>query len=584
MADFRKKLFGLASVATMFSGMAYGQYCNGGTVTLATVGGASFIRQEGQTELLPPMTFTCTTASVAGSVANLSVYLSPAVSITSKAVTASTVEASATPTGGATVQGTVIGSAVTFSNIILPAGTMVITIANIRVNASAIPVGAAGSLPSPISAQAFVSGTLVTPGPSNAPSVAFTFAGLGANSGKVYKDSTEASTSITNSFGVCGNINTGGAASATAGLISVGGTGLTVAINEGFQNAFKTVAEEVGNGPGAVAPNSGTRIKLVFNNVPSGLNIYMPQVWQGSQTAGGPVLTASLGVVGQITLVANETGPSGAGNATIAATTPSAFVGVTVTTTTLPITVPPTTATTAVPLVLLTVSGGTASAVYEITSDNPTANDYFAVPVYLQAATNTVVPGAAMTITTGLAPQPATAASIVPSFSSTAASIVTTSTIAFNACSTTLLFPFVTNVNGYETGIAISNTSKDTFGTKTQSGTCTLNFFASGVTGATNPTAVTAPNLAEGANQPYLAGETYAFTLTQALGINAANPATFQGYVIAACNFSLAHGFGYILGGLQPGNPINNTNTTMGYLALVLNRGAVSPINDFLGF
>jgi len=128
-------------------------------------------------------------------------------------------------------------------------------------------------------------------------------------------------------------------------------------------------------------------------------------------------------------------------------------------------------------------------------------------------------------------------------------------------------------VNGFETGIAISNTSKDPFKTATQSGICTLNFFQSGVSGATNPTAVTAPNLAEGANQPYLAGETYAFTLTQALGVNAANPATFQGYVIAQCQFSFGHGFGYILGGLQPGMFINPNNTAMGYLALVLARG-----------
>ena len=85
-----------------------------------------------------------------------------------------------------------------------------------------------------------------------------------------------------------------------------------------------------------------------------------------------------------------------------------------------------------------------------------------------------------------------------------------------------------------------------------------------------------APNLAEGANQPFLAGETYAFTLTQSLGVSATNPATFQGYVIAQCNFVDAHAFAYILGGLQPGMFVNPNNTAMGYLALVLSRGGGS--------
>jgi len=563
MADFRKKLFGLTCAVTMFTGMAYGQFCNTGTVTLSPTGGASFIRQEGMTELLPALTFTCTTGSTATSVANLSIYMSPAVQITSAAVGSGKVEASATA-GGNVVSGTVIGSSISFTGITFPAvGTTTITISNLRVNSSALPSGGAGSLPTPISAQAFVSGTGVTPGPSNAPNVAYAFAGLGANSGKIYTTAAETSTSITTGFGVCGNINaTSGTGSATPWLTNgPGGSAAWLAINEGFQNAFKVQGEEAGNGPGAVAPNSGTRFKVVFNNVAGGLNIFLPQVVQGSATAGGATIAAGAGVP-QITLVANETAPSGAANVTTVATSPASV--------------------NTLGLVQLTVSGGSATGIYEITGDNPAALDYFAIPIFLQAATNTVTPGPAMTVTTGLAPQ--SSVGFNPSFSATASSIVTTSTLTFNACSTVLLFPFVTNVNGFETGIAISNTTKDPFGVKAQSGTCSLNFFASGVSGATNPTAVTAPNLAEGANQPYLAGETYAFTLTQALGVNAANPATFQGYVIANCNFSLAHGFGYILGGLAPGMPVNPNNTAMGYLAVVLARGSVTATPDFLGF
>ena len=42
------------------------------------------------------------------------------------------------------------------------------------------------------------------------------------------------------------------------------------------------------------------------------------------------------------------------------------------------------------------------------------------------------------------------------------------------AATTNLLFPYVTNANGFDTGIAISNTSADPFSTATGSGTCTL--------------------------------------------------------------------------------------------------------------
>jgi hypothetical protein len=302
----------------------------------------------------------------------------------------------------------------------------------------------------------------------------------------------------------------------------------------------------------------------VFASIAPGVTIYTPQ------TVNTTGLGASSSVVGDgavLTAVSNETASSSTGLPTTTAVT--GFIGT--------------------PLVAATVSGTTATAIYEVSVDALNGIDNFSIPVILQIPSNTVSPtSTALTVTTSLAPQPATAASIIPSFTATAPSYVTTNVDTFSACSTTMLFPFVTNANGFETGIAIANTSKDPFGGKlggatSQSGTCTLNFYQSGVSGATNPTAVTAPNLTEGANQPYLAGEDYAFTLTQALAVNSANPATFQGYIIAQCNFTFAHSFVYILGGLQPGMFVNPNNTAMGYLGIVINRGAVSGSADSIG-
>jgi hypothetical protein len=91
------------------------------------------------------------------------------------------------------------------------------------------------------------------------------------------------------------------------------------------------------------------------------------------------------------------------------------------------------------------------------------------------------------------------------------------------ASTTNLLFPFVVNANGFDTGIAISNTSADPFSTATGSGTCTLSIYSTGVT----PVTFTTPTIAPGT------------TFTTVLSTIAAGT---QGYIFAACNFSFAHG------------------------------------------
>ena len=128
--------------------------------------------------------------------------------------------------------------------------------------------------------------------------------------------------------------------------------------------------------------------------------------------------------------------------------------------------------------------------------------------------------------------------------------------ISWNAASpqtagtTNLLFPYVTTATGFETGIAISNTSQDPFGTATQSGTCTVSFFQAGLTG-TNPPNMTTPNIA--------AGTTFTFLASAA---NAAGP-NFTGYIIAACNFSFAHAYAAV-------TDVGAKGLFSSYLALVI--------------
>jgi len=118
------------------------------------------------------------------------------------------------------------------------------------------------------------------------------------------------------------------------------------------------------------------------------------------------------------------------------------------------------------------------------------------------------------------------------------------------ATKTRLIFPFVTNINGFDTGLAISNTTSDPFGTTPVAGTCTLNFF-----GSAAPPAFTTPSIA--------AGTTYAnLASTIAPG--------FQGYMIATCNFPFAHGFAFI-------SDVGARNLAMGYLPTNVCSPRVAP-------
>jgi hypothetical protein len=579
MADFRTKLLGLAGAAIVFSGMAFGQVCSTGTASSAPVltsAGTNNIRSEGLTELLPVITVTCANAGAIPTASfNLLVQvpglpITSAVTNTSTGITEIALNAVSGGAIASTVFGTISNGVVTFSNVsvtgLANAVNLVLSVSNVRVNASSLT--SSGAFPTSVSAVSFVSGiTNTTSGTSNSLIVAYALSALTPAS-KVYSGVTYGNTNLAThptALTGSGNITTNSAGAVTSspsyavcasnntGSSSNVGPAFYVAVIEAFNGAFKNRSDETGGGAGAAVAASGTRIKLVFNNVPAGVALYVPTT---ALTFTTTAATAASSLVATLT-----TSETGAFTAASTVTSPSPVSG----------------------LSQLIVNGTSASAIYEITADNTTAVDELVIPVSLVSSSNGLtnyLTNPTMTVTTSLAPQLATA-SQVPSFATTASDIATANTVTFTSCVTNLLFPFVTNANGFETGIAISNTTKDPFKTAAQSGTCTLNYYQSGVSGATNPTAVTAPNLAEGANQPYLSGESYAFTLTQSLAVNASNPATFQGYIIAQCNFVDAHAFAYILGGLQPGMFVNPTNTAMGYLALVLNsRSQVGAVDS----
>jgi hypothetical protein len=94
------------------------------------------------------------------------------------------------------------------------------------------------------------------------------------------------------------------------------------------------------------------------------------------------------------------------------------------------------------------------------------------------------------------------------------------------------------------------NTTSDPFGTKPQAGTCALNFY-----GQNAPPLYTTASIPSGNNT---ASSTYAF-LASSIAPN------FQGYVIAVCQFQLAHGYAFI-------SDLGAQKLAEGYLALILNN------------
>ena len=120
-----------------------------------------------------------------------------------------------------------------------------------------------------------------------------------------------------------------------------------------------------------------------------------------------------------------------------------------------------------------------------------------------------------------------------------AKSAKTAAIIEVDDCATTLLFPHVFHQSGFDTGIAISNTSPE-------SGSCTINYH-----GAGGPDPHESPLIAGGGQ--------LIFTLSSTVDTTG-----FQGYLVAVCDFRKAYGFALILDGF---GEIYST-LGLGYLAV----------------
>jgi hypothetical protein len=271
----------------------------------------------------------------------------------------------------------------------------------------------------------------------------------------------------------------------------------------------------------------GTRLRATFRNIPTGVTVYV------ATESSSPVTPVGSGPAA--VLVANDTTVNAAINTPFKLTKTDTIGGTNA-------------------YNVLVDSTGTAVATWEVLVANPLAVENYEFKIFFgfsaNPASNSPAQGVQGTVAGAFAPTSTTSSA---SSSAPIPRFVDLSTpknvIIVNICRTSLLYPFVTAADGFDTGLSIANTTSDGGTTTPQAGTCTLNFF-----GDNAPSAFTTPN-------PVAGGTVY-------VNVASAIAPGFRGYMIARCNFQYAHGFAFV----QSTVGYTPSTAAMGYLALVLTR------------
>jgi len=541
MADFRKMLFVLAGLLILI-GSASAQTLS----CTAFVANQPTLRQEGITEPAGDILITCTATSLpltgaAAGPQTLSLFVSAP--ITSRQLfSGTTVPAIGAPTEAALLvndnittgevngaspptQGFLQNGALVFSGFKLPTSSpnniFTIRVTNVRVNANSVAAGQ------------FVTGTaLATFGLQNQSNLVLGAVQLSlatavssvTNFAQCNSTST-AGTTITTQFTVRALVNTAFKAPASIPENSTPGrwyqnnvntesqtvlSGVTVTNSTASQPNPGTFINQIsGTTPGL--GDSATRIRVNFSGIPAGVTLSVPVTIGSGATLAAATSTGDLGAFS----LASGTS--------------------------------------------ISLTSATGSVTYQVIAQQAGAIDTFTIPVTI---TYTYVPPSTPNVGTILAsatyaPTSAEVTTLNPTFGvprfADTSSLVSLATIS--ACQTDLLFTFMTNQAGFDTGFEIANTSTDPFATPAQNGTCTLNWYG---TGPAAGTATTTPSIASGSYYVNLVS-------TAAAG--------FQGYMIAQCNFQFGHGFAFITDGYgQPGRGLSQ-----GYLASIIPTPALTP-------
>ena len=297
-------------------------------------------------------------------------------------------------------------------------------------------------------------------------------------------------------------------------------------VKEGFNGAFK--ADELLGVGDDDQDGTGTRIMLSFADVPSGVNVYL--------RPGDANNDGTMDETNGLRCDEDAGGDSGGMLALQLLSGRDSNTGATADNNN---------------YVKVDLSGGAGSAVYRVTAADDARTENCDIPIFYQRAAGAADVGTG-TVSASFAPVSTSydalvAASQVPRFVMTGSAM---NMITISECSTTLLFPFVTNQANFDTGIVIANTSMDPMDTSESNGTCEIHYYGMMGDGEAAPSPQTS-DMVE-------AGGLLRFQVS-------AEAAGFQGYLMAECDFQFAHGLAYVT------NNFGVTPTVAhGYMALVV--------------
>jgi len=537
MTGFCKRLLFLAAGSLAFAAASYGQniVSCANTTPQAVFPGPLNLRDEGTTELVGDVQFSCSNTGAPTATGAVSTFLSapvtskvlpPAGPATEATLFVCTAAPCTATNASATISGTVAGQQISFANVAFPAGTFFGRISNVRVNANAVTLSTTLTT---VTEQVLASAN-GTSGNTLPTTVGYVFKSLN-NTGLVSSFAGPILNGFANGFYTTCVGNPIGPTKPTLSFTVTGG--------EVFGGAFKALTPPPDGTPtengsyiagAAGTATFGTRIMLTFAGVSSGMTVFVPT---SISTTAGLTMTLTSSATGAFAAVSPSTSPFAPG----ALGAPGAAISTTVNET-------------YAASAGFTPTNGSVTVVYEV-FDAPAANILgYQVPVWVGFAANafTTAQGP-ITVSESYAPvAAASAATTIPNFAATG---TTVNAVTVVVCQTNLLFPFLTSSQGFDTGIVLANTSTDIFGTAPAPGSCTLNFYGSG-----------APSPATGVASP---GGSQASGTVNAFLLSSIAPG-FTGYVIAQCNYQYGYGYAFIENGLG-----SSSGVAEGYIAPNIN-------------
>jgi hypothetical protein len=319
----------------------------------------------------------------------------------------------------------------------------------------------------------------------------------------------------------------GGTATGQGSILNTGTVSdrlFTIDIPENFVDAFKSTV-----GPPAIAGYlNDTALQLTFSGIPAGVNLNLAGGVAGTgnsscstATTDGPTIYVS----------GTTTVPAGGNLATTSLTNNI-------------------------------INSGTNSTIFTITTGMPFNNSQLETVrirgcIFTSGTVGPIVVGQDISVSVTMAPTgvalnanaPFQIGPVAGNFPRFANSPISATVVRMRQALTDLLIPFAVRSVGFDTGIAIANTSDDPHSSSRDAdngGTIMLTFMPQTGSSFTLTTSGTGPGTGLGAGGVLGAGRTWSVLLSELMGAVTGAPTSFTGQIYVRTNFTLAHGAAFV--------------------------------------